>query len=91
MRQKNILWKLEPSSHRGFSQDSSLKILSLLGHAIAAVSMAAAGLRWDVKALDGLGYEALEKFTGVENFPKFKVPSRPVKGSMPEIVLFVFS
>lgn len=56
-----------------------------VGHAIAAVSMAAAGLGWDVKLLDGLGYEELEKLTGLENFPKFKIPSRPVKGAMPEI------
>lgn len=56
-----------------------------VGHAIAAVSMAAAGLGWDVKVLDGLGYEELEKLMGLELFPKFNIPSRPVKGTMPEI------
>ncbi|XP_016444896.1 uncharacterized protein LOC107770140 [Nicotiana tabacum] len=56
-----------------------------VGHAIAAVSMAAAGLGWDAKVLDGLGYEELEKLMGLEIFPKFNIPSRPVKGTMPEI------
>ncbi|KAK4379405.1 hypothetical protein RND71_001267 [Anisodus tanguticus] len=56
-----------------------------VGHAIAAVTMAAAGLGWDVKVLDGLGYEELQKLTGLEMFPKFEIPSRPIKGSMPEI------
>ncbi|KAL0464640.1 UNVERIFIED_CONTAM: hypothetical protein Slati_0351600 [Sesamum latifolium] len=56
-----------------------------VGHAIAAVSMAAAGLGWDVRLLDGLGYEELEKFMGLDTFPKFSIPSRPVRGEMPEI------
>ncbi|XP_010259051.1 PREDICTED: uncharacterized protein LOC104598601 isoform X2 [Nelumbo nucifera] len=56
-----------------------------VGHAIAAVAMAAAGLGWDVKLLDGLGYSDLEKLMGLEFFPHFKIPSRPVKGKMPEI------
>ncbi|ONI22652.1 hypothetical protein PRUPE_2G142200 [Prunus persica] len=56
-----------------------------VGHAIAAVSMAAAGLGWDVKLLDGLGYEDLEKLMGLERFPKFQIPSRPVKGRFPEM------
>ncbi|PQP95914.1 uncharacterized protein Pyn_12797 [Prunus yedoensis var. nudiflora] len=56
-----------------------------VGHAIAAVSMAAAGLGWDVKLLDGLGYEDLEKLMGLEVFPKFQIPSRPVKGRFPEM------
>ncbi|KAK4418732.1 hypothetical protein Salat_2286000 [Sesamum alatum] len=56
-----------------------------VGHAIAAVSMAAAGLGWDVRLLDGLGYEELEKLMGLNTFPGFSIPSRPVKGRMPEI------
>lgn len=56
-----------------------------VGHAIAAISMAAAGLGWDVRVLDGFGYEELEKLMGLENFPKFSIPSRPVRGKMPEI------
>ncbi|KAK3019548.1 hypothetical protein RJ639_004389 [Escallonia herrerae] len=56
-----------------------------VGHAIGAVSMAAAGLGWDVKVLDGLGCEDLEKLMGVGMLPKFEIPSRPVKGKLPEI------
>ena len=47
--------------------------------------MAAAGLGWDVKLLDGLGYVELKKLFGLEVFPEFKFPSRPVKGKFPEI------
>ncbi|PIN15127.1 hypothetical protein CDL12_12226 [Handroanthus impetiginosus] len=56
-----------------------------VGHAVAAVSMAAAGLGWDVRVLDGLGYEELEKLMGLEIFPEFSIPSRPVRGRMPGI------
>lgn len=56
-----------------------------IGHAIAAVSIAAAGLGWDVKMLDGLGYHDLENLMGLGFFPEFKNPSRPVKGKFPEI------
>ncbi|KAI3444705.1 hypothetical protein Pfo_001370 [Paulownia fortunei] len=56
-----------------------------VGHAIAAVSMAAAGLGWDVRVLDGLGYEELEKLMGLETFPEFSIPSRPARVRMPEI------
>lgn len=56
-----------------------------VGHAIAAVSMAAAGLGWDVRLLDGLGYEELEKLMGLDTFPGFSIPSRPLRGRMPEI------
>lgn len=56
-----------------------------MGHAIAAVSMAAAGLGWDVKLLDGLGYEDLEKLMGLEMLPHFQIPSRPVKGRFPDM------
>lgn len=56
-----------------------------VGHAIAAVTMAAAGIGWDVKLLDGLGSEDLEKLMGLELFPRFQIPSRPVKGKIPDI------
>ncbi|KAL7121131.1 hypothetical protein ACP275_02G163900 [Erythranthe tilingii] len=56
-----------------------------VGHAIAAVSMAAAGLGWDVRVLDGLGYEEIEKLMGLKNSREFSIPSRPVRGKMPEI------
>ncbi|KAJ7950961.1 Nitroreductase family protein [Quillaja saponaria] len=56
-----------------------------VGHAIAAVTMAAAGLGWDVKLLDGLGYEDLKKIMGLQIFPEFEIPSRAVKGKIPEI------
>ncbi|KAL2460804.1 nitroreductase family protein [Abeliophyllum distichum] len=56
-----------------------------VGHAIAAVSMASSGLGWDVRVLDGLGYKELEKLMGLQIFPEFNIPSRPVKGRMPEI------
>ncbi|KGN56612.1 uncharacterized protein LOC101216535 [Cucumis sativus] len=56
-----------------------------VGHAIAAVAMAAAGLGWDVKVLDGLGYADLKKLMGLHTFPEFEIPSQPVKGSFPVI------
>ncbi|GLT39549.1 hypothetical protein SLA2020_137330 [Shorea laevis] len=56
-----------------------------VGHAIGAVTMAAAGLGWDVKLLDGLGYKDLQKLMGLEIFPEFQIPSKPVKGKIPEI------
>ncbi|GAB2230879.1 hypothetical protein Droror1_Dr00015175 [Drosera rotundifolia] len=56
-----------------------------IGHAIAAVSIAAAGLGWDVKMLDELGYHDLENLMGLGFFPEFKNPSRPVEGKFPEI------
>lgn len=56
-----------------------------VGHAIAAVSMAAAGLGWDVKILDGLGFLDIEKLMGLGVCQEMKIPSRPVKGKFPEI------
>lgn len=56
-----------------------------MGHAIAAVSIAAAELGWDVKILDGLGCKDLEKLMGLEIYPDFKIPSRAVKGKFPDI------
>lgn len=56
-----------------------------VGHAIGAVTIAAAELGWDVKVLDGLGYDDLEKLMGLGCFPNLEIPSRPVRGKMPEI------
>ncbi|KAL1063405.1 hypothetical protein V6Z11_D13G140700 [Gossypium hirsutum] len=56
-----------------------------VGHAIGAIAMAAATLGWDVKLLDGFGYKDLEKLMGLQFFPDFKIPSRPIKGKFPEI------
>ncbi|XP_050900777.1 uncharacterized protein LOC127107540 [Lathyrus oleraceus] len=56
-----------------------------VGHAIGAVSMAAASLGWDVKLLDSLGFEELKFLMGVHVFPEFETPSRAVKGKIPEI------
>ncbi|XP_057533760.1 uncharacterized protein LOC130811451 isoform X2 [Amaranthus tricolor] len=56
-----------------------------VGHAIAAVAIAAAELGWDVKLLDGLGFDELEKLMGLDSYPKVSIPSRPVKGKFPEI------
>lgn len=56
-----------------------------VGHAIAAVAIAAAGLGWDVKLLDGLGHADLKRLMGLHSFPEFEIPSRPVKGSFPVI------
>ncbi|KAI4372701.1 hypothetical protein MLD38_010900 [Melastoma candidum] len=68
-----------------------------VGHAIAAVSIAAAGLGWDVKILDGLGYDDLRKLMGLHVYKEFGIPSRPVKGKIrdiefehPDCVLAVF-
>ncbi|KAF9610073.1 hypothetical protein IFM89_019913, partial [Coptis chinensis] len=51
-----------------------------VGHAIGS-----AELGWDVKVLDGLGYSDLEKLMGLDYFPTLQIPSRPVKGKLPEI------
>lgn len=56
-----------------------------VGHAIGAVAIAAAGLGWDVKILDGLGYKDLERLMGLHIFPEFQIPSKPVKGKIAEI------
>ncbi|KAF5207132.1 Sagb-type dehydrogenase [Thalictrum thalictroides] len=56
-----------------------------VGHAIGAVAIAAAELGWDVKLLDGLGYDDLEKLMGLGCFPSLQIPYRPVKGKLPEI------
>lgn len=56
-----------------------------VGHALAAVTFAAAELGWDVKILDGLGFEDLENLMGLKSKPELNIPSRPVKKNMPEI------
>ncbi|PON56893.1 Nitroreductase [Trema orientale] len=56
-----------------------------VGHAIAAVSVAAAAIGWDVKLLDGLGFEDLKKLMGLEVYPEFQIPSRSIKGKLPLI------
>lgn len=56
-----------------------------VGHAIAAVAMAAAELGWDVKILEGMGYKELKKLMGLDIFPEFVIPSKPIKGKIPEI------
>ncbi|KAK9749254.1 hypothetical protein RND81_02G113000 [Saponaria officinalis] len=56
-----------------------------VGHAIASVAMAAAGLGWDVKLLDGFGFSESEKLMGVGTVGEFAVPNRPVKGRFPEV------
>ena len=47
--------------------------------------MAAAGLGWDVKVLDSLGCEELKSLMGLHVFPEFEIPSRAVRGKIPEI------
>ncbi|KAL6124419.1 hypothetical protein ACLB2K_076931 [Fragaria x ananassa] len=56
-----------------------------VGHAIGAVAVAVAELGWDVKILDGLGYEDLEKVMGVGREAHFEIPVRAVKGRFPEM------
>lgn len=56
-----------------------------VGHAIGAISMAAASLGWDVKLLDSLGCEELKFLMGLDVFPEFETPTRAVKGKIPEI------
>ncbi|XP_027335393.1 uncharacterized protein LOC113849590 [Abrus precatorius] len=56
-----------------------------VGHAIGAVTMAAACLGWDVKVLDTLGCEELKSLMGLRVFPEFEIPSRAVRGKIPEI------
>ncbi|XP_010540251.1 PREDICTED: uncharacterized protein LOC104814083 [Tarenaya hassleriana] len=55
------------------------------GHAIGAITIAAAELGWDVKLLDGLGFEDLQRLMGLHIFPEFQIPSRPGKGKFPGI------
>lgn len=56
-----------------------------VGHAIAAISLAAAELGWDVKLLDGLGSKELERLMGLGIYQGFRIPDKPIKGKFPEI------
>lgn len=56
-----------------------------VGHALAAVTFAAAELGWDVKVLDGLGFVELENLMGLKCAPELKIPLRSMKKKMPEI------
>ncbi|CAH8250771.1 unnamed protein product [Arabidopsis lyrata] len=53
-----------------------------VGHAIAALSIAAAELGWDLKLLDGFGADDLKRLMGL---PEFQIPSSSGKGKLPEI------
>ncbi|XP_039830274.1 uncharacterized protein LOC120691294 isoform X3 [Panicum virgatum] len=58
-----------------------------VGHALAAVAVAAAALGWDAKVLDGLSYEDLGRLVGVDKgslaaTPE-ELPNRVVKGKAP--------
>ncbi|XP_020585650.1 uncharacterized protein LOC110028232 [Phalaenopsis equestris] len=59
-----------------------------IGHAIAAVAIAAASLGWDVRLLDGLGHDDLHCFLGLDSAnpssPQ-QLPDRPVRGRFPWI------
>lgn len=54
-----------------------------VGHAIAALSIAAAELGWDLKLLDGFGADDLKRLMGL---PEFHIASKG-KGKFPEIEL----
>lgn len=56
-----------------------------VGHAIGAVAMSAAALGWDVKVLDGFGYEELKKLMGLDKFAEFRIPLQPARGKIPQI------
>ncbi|CAL4942341.1 unnamed protein product [Urochloa decumbens] len=58
-----------------------------VGHALAAVAVAAAALGWDAKVLDGLSYEDLGRLVGVEKgspagMPE-ELPDKVIKGNAP--------
>ncbi|KAJ7005421.1 LOW QUALITY PROTEIN: hypothetical protein NC653_004896 [Populus alba x Populus x berolinensis] len=66
-----------------------------VGHAIAAISLAAAELGWDVKLLDGLGSKELERLMGLGIYQGFRIPDKPIKFpeiefEHPDCVLVVF-
>uniref|UniRef100_A0A0D6QVA1 Nitroreductase domain-containing protein n=1 Tax=Araucaria cunninghamii TaxID=56994 RepID=A0A0D6QVA1_ARACU len=56
-----------------------------VGHAIGAVSIAAAVLGWDTRLIDGLSHRQLEVLLGLAAQKEFVIPDRPVKGFMPEL------
>lgn len=56
-----------------------------VGHAIGAVSIAAAVLGWDTRLIDDLGCEQLDVLLGLTGQKEVAIPERPVKGYMPEL------
>ncbi|PKA46566.1 hypothetical protein AXF42_Ash012699 [Apostasia shenzhenica] len=59
-----------------------------VGHAIAAVAIAAAALGWDARLLDGLGHDELHRFLGLDAAnrpPPSQLPDRPIRGRFPWI------
>lgn len=56
-----------------------------VGHAIGAVSIAAAVLGWDTRLIDDLGSEQLDILLGLAGQKEVAITERPVKGYMPEI------
>ncbi|KAG0458841.1 hypothetical protein HPP92_021969 [Vanilla planifolia] len=59
-----------------------------VGHAIAAVAIAAAALGWDTRLLDGLGHDDLHRFLGLDyanRSPPTELPDRPARGRFPWI------
>ncbi|KAL1217135.1 hypothetical protein V5N11_021471 [Cardamine amara subsp. amara] len=59
-----------------------------VGHAIAALSIAAAELGWDLKLLDGFGAEDLKRLLGLHIFSEFQIPS--IESEHPDCLLLVF-
>lgn len=53
-----------------------------VGHAIAALSIAAADLGWDLKLLDAFGADDLKRLMGL---PEFQLPEGKGKAELPEI------
>eukprot|EP01018_Ginkgo_biloba_P036027 Gb_36254 [translate_table: standard] len=56
-----------------------------VGHAIGAVSVAAAVLGWDTRLIDGLGNHELELLFGLARQKPITIPNKPVKGYFPEL------
>lgn len=56
-----------------------------VGHAIGAVSIAAAVLGWDTRLIDDLGCEQLDVLLGLTGQKEVAISERPVKGYMPEL------
>lgn len=56
-----------------------------VGHAIGAVSIAAAVLGWDTRLIDGLGHREVEILLGLAGQKELSVSDGPLKGYMPEL------
>ncbi|GLJ48714.1 hypothetical protein SUGI_1027340 [Cryptomeria japonica] len=56
-----------------------------VGHAIGAVSIAAAVLGWDTRLIDGLGHREVELLLGLAGQEELTVPDEPLKVYMPEL------